>query len=150
LLAVACGGGGDAVADAGPPADARGPNDARLAPCGIPDPGIRCRDAHTIERCSGTLVTTETCASAESCSPDPAGTGGAVCVGATATCDRITDNGTCSGPILAFCDTDQTTLIIYDCSQVFATCGAPGTTIADCTTPCTVAGIPDRGRCDGN
>jgi hypothetical protein len=163
LLAAGCGGGSGG--DAGPPADAAGP-DVPLSECGIPLPGTRCADEHTLERCNGTQIESVPCPGGSICSPDPAGPGpsrvpgppcavdapgaqpGAACVAEGDPCGWIDYCGTCSGSLSIWCDSG--TLTVTDCGDG-GVCGFVSSSDGYyCTTECALADVTPEGACVGD
>lgn len=155
LLAItAIGCGDDAAApDAGPaPADAD--IDAPPAACGIEQPGSRCADARTLERCDGEAIETVDCgAQGRFCGPDPAGDAaqpGAACIATGDPCGWIDYYGACADAVLVYCLNGV--LEVADCGANWSICAYTTPDIGyNCTTECAEMSPPvtAEGDCDG-
>jgi hypothetical protein len=76
-------------------------SDGRTAACGLPEPGNRCRDATTVEKCDGALVVTVDCAAEFAICAAPSGT--ATCTTECAL-QGVTVEGGCVDNDLLRCD----------------------------------------------
>ncbi len=140
---IACGSNGGDTSDAGP-ADARVRPDARLAACGIEEPGSRCTGKSGLERCDGTAVVTEACGDGVCANVGD----GAECVTLPRSCEPGLEP-TCSGTIFTRCDQRQ--LQVVDCAVGGASCLVDDLEHASCATPCSAEDLDAQGRCvDGH
>lgn len=132
--------------------DPDGGVDAPLAPCGIEQPGTRCKNSTTLERCNGKEVVTEDCSVAGAlCGPDPSAPGGAACLKDGDACGAIDFRGACEGSVLAYCSSGLNRLEVVDCATLYAVCDLESPEQGYfCLTPCERYGITATGACDGN
>lgn len=126
---------------------------SRTASCGTLTALGTC-DGALLKYCNSSAVVVATpaqidCAAyGQTCDPDAGGDGGAQCVPTGACPADLTENGTCKGNVLHFCDTANE--YVFDCGT--DECRIVGG-FADCFMPSSVTGCGTEtvaGRCDGS
>lgn len=132
------------------------------ADCAVPSRTASCGTLTALGTCEGALLKycnsssvvaatpaqIDCAAYGQTCDPDAASDGGAKCVPVGTCPANVTEDGTCSGNVLHFCDAGNE--YVFDCGV--DECRVVGG-FADCFMPSSVTGCgteTEAGRCEGN